>query len=179
MMMLVGIVAADSSVAALLSSTTTIIINQLITPFAAAQPQQQQPQTKATITTSSTIPPLTNNKTLYLFTAEHDGVNQTRLGIPPDTFSPDVLEVNTGDNVTIHFYNLDTTDSHTFTIGAPYNIDKVVTPGQNATFTFKAADQGIYRFYCRFHQPTMTGQLVVLAPPIVEKPTTTDANTTR
>ena len=78
-----------------------------------------------------------------------------------------------------HFYNLDTTDSHTFTIGAPYNIDKVVTPGQNATFTFKGADQGIYRFYCRFHQPTMTGQLVVLAPPIVEKPTTTDANTTR
>ena len=134
MMLMIGIVAAISSVAALLS-TTSIITNQLITPIAAAQPQQQQPQTNATITTS-TIPPLTNNKTLYLFTAEHDGVNQTRLGIPPDTFSPDVLEVNTGDNVTIHFYNLDTTDSHTFTIGAPYNIDKVVTPGQNATFTF-------------------------------------------
>jgi hypothetical protein len=101
MMMLVGIVAAASLVAALLSSTTTIIINQLITPFAAAQPQQQQLQTNATITTS-TIPPLINNKTLDLFTAEHDGVNQTKLGIPPDTFSPDVLEVNTGDNVTIH-----------------------------------------------------------------------------
>ena len=170
--MIIGIVVgAGLSVAALLSSTT-IITNQLITLLAAAQPQQQQPQTNATITTS-TIPPLTNNKTLYLFTAEHDGVNETKLGIPPDTFSPDVLEVNTGDNVTIHFYNLDTTDSHTFTIGVPYNIDKVVTAGQNATFTFKAADQGIYRFYCRFHQPTMTGQLVVLAPPIVEKPTTT------
>src|SRR5919109_3074774 len=129
---------------------------------------------------SSDITASSSNKTLYLFTAEHDGVNQTRLGIPPDTFSPDVLEVNTGDNVTIHFYNLDTTDSHTFTIGAPYNIDKVVTPGQNASFTFKGADQGIYRFYCRFHEPTMTGQLVVLAPPIVEKPTTTaaSANTT-
>ena len=180
-MMIIGIVAAISSVAALLS-TISIITNRLITPFTAAQPQQQQqPQTNATITTSSTIPPLTNNKTLYLFTAEHDGVNQTKLGIPPDTFSPNVLEVNNGDNVTIHFYNLDTTDSHTFTIGVPYNIDKVVTPGQNATFTFKAADQGIYRFYCRFHQPTMTGQLVVLAPPIVEKPTTTaaPANTTR
>ena len=180
MTLMIGIVAAAISSVAALLSTTSIITNRLITPFAAAQPQQQQqPQTNATITTSSTIPPLTNNKTLYLFTAEHDGVNQTRLGIPPDTFSPDILEVNTGDNVTIHFYNLDTTDSHTFTIGAPYNIDKVVTPGQNATFTFKAADQGIYRFYCRFHQPTMTGQLVVLAPPIVEKPTTTDANTTR
>src|SRR5919197_5719887 len=103
-MMIIGIVAAISSVAALLS-TTSIITNRLITPFTAAQPQQQQqPQTNATITTSSTIPPLTNNKTLYLFTAEHDGVNEAKLGIPPDTFSPDILEVNTGDNVTIHFY---------------------------------------------------------------------------
>ena len=135
MTLMIGIVAAAiSSVAALLSTTSIITTNRLITPFTAAQPQQQQqPQTNATITTSSTIPPLTNNKTLYLFTAEHDGVNETKLGIPPDTFSPDVLEVNTGDNVTIHFYNLDTTDSHTFTIGAPYNIDKVVTPGQNAS----------------------------------------------
>jgi hypothetical protein len=55
-----------------------------------------------------------------LFSAEHEGVNETKLGIPPDTYSPDVLEVTEGGNVTIHFYNLDTTDRHTFTMGAPY-----------------------------------------------------------
>ena len=123
------------------------------------------PTTTAAATASST------NKIFYLFTAEHQGVNQTRLGIPPDTFSPDILEANAGDNITIHFYNTDATDSHTFTIGAPYNIDKVVAPGQNTTLNFKAADQGIYRFYCRFHLPTMEGQLIVLPPPVVEKPT--------
>jgi plastocyanin len=82
------------------------------------------------------------------------------------------LEVNTGDNVTIHFYNLDLTDSHTFTIGAPYNTDKIVASGQNATFKFKAAEEGIYRFYCRLHLPTMEGQLIVLPPPSVEKTAT-------
>jgi len=71
--------------------------------------------------------------------------------------------------VTIHFYNLDTTDRHTFTIGAPYNINEDVLPGTNATFTFKAGDEGVFRFYCTYHQPTMSGELVVLPRPAVEK----------
>jgi hypothetical protein len=64
-----------------------------------------------------------------LFSAEHEGVNETKLEIPPDTYSPDILEVNEGDNLTIHFYNLDTTDRHTFTIGTPYNINEDLLPG--------------------------------------------------
>jgi plastocyanin len=137
---------------------------------------QSNPAPTSPATTAPTAPlasaASSSNKILYLFTAEHQGVNQTKLGIPPDTFSPDILEVNTGDNVTIHFYNLDLTDSHTFTIGAPYNTDKIVAPGQNATFKFKAAEEGIYRFYCRLHLPTMEGQLIVLPTPPVEKTTT-------
>ena len=124
-----------------------------------------------TTPTTTTAAASSSNKIIYLFTAEHQGVNQTKLGIPPDTFSPDIIEANAGDNISIHFYNTDATDSHTFTIGSPYNIDKVVAPGQNATFKLKAADEGIYRFYCRFHLPTMEGQLIVLPPPVVEKPT--------
>jgi nitrous-oxide reductase len=93
------------------------------------------------------------------------------LAIPPDTFSPDVLEVTEGDNVTVYFYNLDTTDRHTFTIGSPYNLNEDLLPGKNATFTFKAADEGVFRFYCTYHQPTptMSGELVVLPRPAVEK----------
>ena len=73
--------------------------------------------------------------------------------------------------MTVYFYNLDTTDRHTFTIGAPYNINEDLLPGTNATFTFKAGDEGVFRFYCTYHQPVMSGQLVVLPPPTVEKPT--------
>jgi plastocyanin len=102
--------------------------------------------TTSTQSTSSAASSSTSNKIFYLFSAEHEGVNQTKLGIPPDKFSPDDLEVNEGDNVTINFYNLDTTDRHTFTIGPPYNINEDLLPGTNATFTFKATDDGIYRF---------------------------------
>jgi plastocyanin len=112
----------------------------------------------------------TNNRTFYLFTAEHQGLNETRLGIPADTFSPDVLVATEGDNITIHFYNLDTTARHTFTIDSPpYTINKDLLPGQNATVTFKATQEGIFRFYCTYHLPTMAGQLIVLHPPTVEK----------
>jgi plastocyanin len=125
--------------------------------------------TTSAATTTQLTPASSSNKIFYLFSAEHEGVNETKLGIPPDTYSPDLLEVTEGDNVTIHFYNLDTTDRHTFTLGSPYNINEDLLPGTNATFTFKAADEGVFRFYCTYHQPIMSGQLIVLPPPSVEK----------
>jgi plastocyanin len=125
--------------------------------------------TTSAATTTQLTPASSSNKIFYLFSAEHEGVNETKLGIPPDTYSPDLLEVTEGDNVTIHFYNLDTTDRHTFTMGSPYNINEDLLPGTNATFTFKAGDEGVFRFYCTYHQPIMSGQLIVLPPPSVEK----------
>jgi plastocyanin len=150
---------------------TIVTLSASIITSASAQ-TTNSPATTNSTTTALAPAASSSNKITYLFTAEHEGVNQTKLGIPPDTFSPDIIEANAGDTISIHFYNTDATDSHTFTIGSPYNIDKVVAPGQNATFKFKATDQGIYRFYCRFHLPTMEGQLIVLPPPVVEKPTT-------
>ena len=153
----------------------------IIPPFPTTNQRIANAQTTPARTTPATMvptAPLTSaasstNKIFYLFTAEHQGVNQTKLGIPLDTFSPDTLKVNTGGNVTIQFYNLDLTYNHTFTIGAPYNADKIVAHGQNATFKFKAAEEGIYRFYCRLHLPTMEGQLlIVLLPTVVEKTAT-------
>jgi plastocyanin len=126
-----------------------------------------------TTTTSASAPSAitSSNKSFYIFTGETEGVNETKLGIPPDRFSPNIFAVNEGDTVTIHFYNLDSDERHTFTIGAPYNINKDLAGGQNATFTFRAGDEGAYTFYCTYHQPTMTGELIVLPPPIVEKAT--------
>jgi plastocyanin len=130
-----------------------------------------------TTTTPTTAPSSTtsSNKSFYIFTGETEGVNETKLGIPQDRFSPDILAVNEGDTVTIHFYNLDSDERHTFTIGGPYNINKDVAGSQNTTFTFRAGDEGAYTFYCTYHQPTMTGELIVLPPPTVEK--ATPANT--
>jgi len=101
------------------------------------------------------------NTTFYLFTAEHDGVNLTKTGIEPDAYSPDSIIVNRGDIVVIHFYNVDATDRHTFTPGKPYNVNIDLAPGQHSTFTFKANQEGVFGFFCKYH-PTMTGHIAVL-----------------
>lgn len=156
----------------ILATTMTIVcLPSIVTTSPTAIAQSN---TTSNSNTTTALPAASSsNKIIYLFTAEHDGVNETKLGVPPDTFSPDIFVVNEGNNVTIHFYNLDATDRHTFTIGAPYNLNKDLLPGQNATFTFKAGNEGVFRFYCTYHQPTMAGQLIVLPPPSVEKTTTT------
>jgi plastocyanin len=111
-------------------------------------------------------------KSFYLFTDEIEGINSTKLGMPADYYIPNIFVANKGDLVTMHFYNLDAGDRHSFTIGAPYRINEAVAPLHNVTFTFKAGNEGVYRFYCTYHQPTMTGQLIVLPPSTVLTPTT-------
>ena len=58
-----------------------------------------------------------------------------------------MLIATKGDNITIHFYNLETTDRHTFTIGASYNVSEYIVPHHNETLTFKKNQEGIFRFY--------------------------------
>jgi hypothetical protein len=58
-----------------------------------------------------------------------------------------VLIATKGDNITIHFYNLETTDKHTFTIGVSYNVGEYIVPHHIETLTFKTNQEGIFRFY--------------------------------
>ena len=105
-----------------------------------------------------------SNKTFYLFNAD-TGSNKNQTHIPPDTFTPDVITVNKGDNVNIVYYNIEPIkggDPHTFTIGAPYDINVNVNPQQHSTIHFKANTAGAFQFYCSVHLPTMRGELVVL-----------------
>lgn len=89
-------------------------------------------------------------------------INETIAGVPHDTFSPTFLHVNQGDTVVIHFVNTEEEDeNHTFTLPA-YNIDVDLAQGQKQDIRFTATQSGIFTFYCRFHLPTMAGQLVVL-----------------
>jgi plastocyanin len=106
--------------------------------------------------------PSTTNRVFDLFNSHIPDANETKLGIPSDLFAPSSITVNKGDIVTVHFYNTEEGEPHTFTIAAPYNIDKNVSPGQNATIVFKADHDGIFRYYCKYHLPTMVGQLIVL-----------------
>jgi len=89
--------------------------------------------------------------------------NGTAVGLSHDYFAPDRIVVNKGDTVTIHFYNTeDEPEAHTLTIGAPYNINKVLAMNATTTFSFTASTAGIFPYLCTYHQPTMTGWLVVL-----------------
>jgi len=116
----------------------------------------------STSCSSSFAQPLTLsvNRTFYLFNSHVPDANETKLGIPTDLFTPSSITVNKGDIVTIHFYNVEN-EPHTFTINLPYNIDKNVLPEQNTTIVFEASYNGIYQYYCKYHLPTMVGQLIV------------------
>lgn len=64
----------------------------------------------------------------------------------------------------VHFYNVDDvkTERHSFTIGDPYKVDIDLGFGQNGNATFTADHSGLLTYYCRYHLPVMTGQLLVL-----------------
>jgi len=103
-------------------------------------------------------------KTFYIFTSEVENVDENKLKVAGDSFSVHTLVVNKGDKVTVNFYNVDDvkTERHSFTIGDPYKVDIDLGFAQNGNATFTADQNGIFTYYCRYHLPVMTGQLVVL-----------------
>ena len=98
----------------------------------------------------------------FLFNTELSAFNVTEF--PPDDFSLKILEVNQNDNITIYFYNMEapTGDRHSFTINAPYDVNLNLGQGKNGSVSFVAKDPGIFRYYCEYHEPTMSGQFVVI-----------------
>jgi nitrous-oxide reductase len=64
-------------------------------------------------------------------------------------FTPDRIDVNEGDTVTIHVTSLETADdmTHGLTIDT-YNIQLSMEPGRHENVTFKADKPGVYPFYC-------------------------------
>lgn len=117
------------------------------------------PYASPTSTTPKTAPQ-TREFTVVSTTANF---NDEAVGVPHDIFVPTQLVVNQGDKVVIHFINTeDEPENHTFTIDA-YNINVDLGMGQKQDITFTATQAGMFRFYCTYHLPTMSGQLVVLA----------------
>ena len=107
-------------------------------------------------------------KEFWLFDSDIPGFNETQMGMPDDVYSMPIMAVFKGDQVIIHFFNIEEFggDNHSFTIiDKPYNINVVLNPGENKTITLDANTTGIFTYYCTFHQPTMRGQLIVQSPP--------------
>jgi len=101
-------------------------------------------------------------RVFYLFNSSLP-FNETVFGLPHDTFSPDRMTVNRGDTIVIHYINIeDSRERHSYTMDAPYSVNDIVDQGKNVTITFNANLPGVFRYYCVFHQPTMTGYIAIL-----------------
>ena len=64
-------------------------------------------------------------------------------------YSPEVIEVKVGDEITWHVTNLERAqdETHGFTIST-YNVNGSLEPGETNTFKFTADKSGVFPFYC-------------------------------
>lgn len=111
------------------------------------------------------------NREFWLTNMDNAKINETKTGLPQDMFTTTNLVVKKGDNVTIHFYNVEdqASDRHSFSIdGKPYSMNVILNGGENKTINFIANQTGIWTYYCIFHEPLMKGQLIVEAPTLDE-----------
>ncbi|MFZ4537557.1 Sec-dependent nitrous-oxide reductase [Propionivibrio sp.] len=63
--------------------------------------------------------------------------------------TPETIEVDVGDEVTIHLTNLERAqdETHGFAIST-YNVHASIEPGKTVTVKFKADKEGVYPYYC-------------------------------
>ena len=104
------------------------------------------------------------NREFWLTNMDNSKIGNTTKGLLPDMYDKTAMIVKKGDNVTIHFYNVenDTTDRHSFSIdGGPYAINVIVNGSSHADIHFIANQTGVWTYYCIFHEPLMKGELVV------------------
>ncbi|HEU4443978.1 MAG TPA: hypothetical protein VFR94_04805 [Nitrososphaeraceae archaeon] len=176
-------IAAIFSLAVAMSLSVTFPSGQ---QQAVAQQDNTTAPTATSTTTNQTMTPATNNKTFYLFNTELEGLDEATAGIPHYIYSLPVIVANRGDSVTVNFFNIAETEEeateeegtveeeeeateeegrHSFTINSPpYSVDIDTAAGEPGNATFTADEEGIFEYYCKYHPPTMRGQLVVLPP---------------
>jgi plastocyanin len=179
----VAAIAAIFSLAVAMSLSVTFPSGQ---QQAVAQQDNTTAPTATSTTTNQTMTPATNNKTFYLFNTELEGLDEATAGIPHYIYSLPVIVANRGDSVTVNLFNIAETEEeateeegtveeeeeateeegrHSFTINTPpYSVDIDTAAGEPGNATFTADEEGIFEYYCKYHPPTMRGQLVVLPP---------------
>src|SRR5215212_3953395 len=176
-------------VASIAASFSLAVATSLFATLPSGQQQAaaQQENTTASTTTSTTnqtTASASTNKTFYLFNTELEGLDTATTGIDNYIYSLPVIVALGGDSVTVHLFNIPETEEeeeegteeeggggteeverHSFTIDTPpYNVNIDTAPGELGNATFTADQEGLFPYYCIYHLPTMTGQLVVLPP---------------
>lgn len=153
-------------VAFVVGLTTTMIVPKAIAQNESKLEKMEMANMSNTSASLVKIPSMSTpgEKTFYIFTSEVQNVDENKLKVAGDSFSVNTLVVNKGDKVTVNFYNVDDvkTERHSFTIGDPYRVDIDLGFSQNGNATFTADQSGIFPYYCKYHLPVMTGQLLVL-----------------
>jgi plastocyanin len=81
-------------------------------------------------------------------------------------FSPNFLAVHRDEPTLIHFLNLQPDDNHDFLLYTPDQVfmKVLLPPLQDTSFVFTFHREGLFNFLCAMHQPSMTGQILVLPP---------------
>ena len=153
-------------IALVVGLTTTTIVPKAIAQNENKSEKMEMANMTNTSASLGKIPSMSTpgEKTFYIFTSEVQNVDENKLKVAGDSFSVHTLVVNKGDKVTVHFYNVDDvkTERHSFTIGDPYKVDIDLGFAQNGNATFTAGQSGLFPYYCKYHLPVMTGQLLVL-----------------
>lgn len=81
------------------------------------------------------------------------------------TFSPSFIAVHRGKPTMISFRNLQPDDEHDFMLVDPDSnvlMRVALPPLKEVSYVFTFHRQGLFKFYCTFHQPDMNGQILVL-----------------
>jgi plastocyanin len=79
-------------------------------------------------------------------------------------FSPDVFAVRRDQPTQIIFWNLQADDEHDLMLTDPANhvlLETRFAPLSKTTYVMTFHDAGIFPFYCKMHQPAMSGQIIV------------------
>jgi nitrous-oxide reductase len=64
-------------------------------------------------------------------------------------YTPELVQVNQGDDVTWHITNIERTPNATHGLAiSAYNINLTINPGQAETVHFVADRAGVFSFYC-------------------------------
>jgi plastocyanin len=82
-------------------------------------------------------------------------------------FSPTFFAVHRDESTIIRFWNLQPDDNHDFMLIGPDStvLMKVLLPPLKETsFVFTFHTDGLFKFICAMHQPSMSGQILVLPP---------------
>jgi plastocyanin len=79
-------------------------------------------------------------------------------------FSPNFFAVHKDEPTLIHFLNLQPDDNHDFMLFTPEQVflKMLLPPLKETDYVFTFHREGLFNFMCAMHQPSMTGQILVL-----------------